>query len=340
MARRQPRRSSERKGVPARREGGRSGATTGKLPLSARFMAWLRLHAQMFFASLGRLWRNPLSSLMTAAVIGIALALPTGLYVVLTNLQSLTGGWDGGARISLFLRLEVTEERVRTLGREIAAREGVGEVEVIDRARALAEFRRLSGFGDALDALEENPLPAVIVVSPAPGHAEPARVRLLLERLEALPEVEMAQLDMQWVKRLHALMEIARRGILVAGGLLGLAVLLIVGNTIRLEIENRRDEIVITKLIGATDTFIRRPFLYSGMWYGLLGGLIAWGLIALSLGLLEGPVQRLTLLYQSTWQLLSIQGSTIAALLAGGTLLGLGGSWLAVGRHLDSVEPD
>jgi cell division transport system permease protein len=215
----------------------------------------------------------------------------------------------------------------------------VGTTRVIGRQEALAEFRRLSGFGEALDLLGENPLPVVLLLQPSQRASTPEGAAALADRLGKLPEVDMAQLDLEWVRRLHAMTRTAERGIWVLVTLLSLAVLLIVGNTIRLEINNRRQEIEITKLVGATNAFIRRPFLYDGLWYGILGGLIAWLLITLSLLLLQGPVADLAGLYDSQFDLagLSLGGSLVV--LGGSGLLGLAGAWLAVGRHLAAIEP-
>ena len=324
---------------PERRRGDGQQARAGRVPWRRRLLAWLRLNAQTLLASLGRLYRRPIGTLMTAAVIGVALALPAGLYVLLTNLQAVSGGWQGGAQISLFLRMDVDDGAARALGRRLGERGDVARVEVLGREQALAEFRQLSGFGEALDALGENPLPAVVVLRPTAEAGAPARIDALVEELRALPEVDLAQLDLQWVKRLYAIMEVSRRGVLVVAGMLSLAVLLIVGNTIRLDIENRREEILITKLIGATRGFVRRPFLYSGMWYGLLGGAIAWAMITISLALLEGPARHLAVLYGSGFRLSGLGSGTTVLLLGGGMALGLLGSWLAVGRHLDAIEP-
>lgn len=171
------------------------------------------------------------------------------------------------------------------------------------------------------------------------SHSSPAETSRLLRDLKELPQVDIAQLDMQWIKRLYAIMEIAKRGIMVVGALLALAVLLTIGNTIRLDIENRRDEIIITKLIGATDAFIRRPFLYSGMWYGLFGGILAWLLVTVSLILLSDPISRLSGLYYSSFHLQGLDFNGTIALFGMGALLGLLGSWLAVSRHLSAIEP-
>ncbi len=300
---------------------------------------WLLRHLQAAFSSLGRLSRAPLSALMTAGVIGIALALPAGLHVLLENVQQLSGRWDNAATISLFLKLDVNQEHAEDFAQELRSRPGIASVQLIGRDQALEEFRRLSGFGDALEALNENPLPIVLVVEPSGTQATPEGAEVLAAELKARNEVEIAQIDLQWVRRFQAITEIVSRGVLVIASLLALAVLLIVGNTIRLEIQNRHAEIEITKLIGGTDAFIRRPFLYSGLWYGLLGGWVAWVLVTVSLTLLAEPAEHLAVLYHSGFGLSSVDLATVLTLMAGGASLGLGGSWIAVGRHLSEIEP-
>jgi len=297
-------------------------------------------HLQTLFYTLGQLVRKPVSSLLTCAVIGIALALPAGLHLLLGNAQSVASGWDGTTQISLFLHGRIDESTGRALAERLERESDVAAASYVSREAALAEFRELSGFGEALTALEENPLPAVVVVRPdARAVGGPASIEALRERLATLPEVEVAQLDMEWVKRLYALMDIGRHGIWFLGGVLGLAVLLVVGNTIRLAIQNRRDEIVITKLIGGTDAFIRRPFLYTGFWYGLIGGFIALALVAAGFWFLQEPVHQLAGLYGGGFRLEGLNASATLLLLGAGTALGLGGSWVAVGRHLREIEP-
>jgi cell division transport system permease protein len=276
---------------------------------------------------------------MTVAVIGIALAMPAGLHVLLKNVQQVLSGWDGAAQLSLFLHHETRESDALALADRLRTREGIAAVDYISSEQAMSEFQRLSGFGEALSALEDNPLPPVLVVHPALALQGPALLQQLRKELADEKAVEIAQLDMQWIKRLYALMDIGKRGVWVLAAMFALGVLLVVGNTIRLAIQNRRDEIIIIKLIGATDTFIRRPFLYTGFWYGLLGGVIAFILIELALWLLSGPVNNLAALYSSEFRLANIDLVTAAVLLSGGTLLGLFGSWLAVGRHLRAIEP-
>ena len=314
------------------------GAADSSSP-NSRFSAYLLNHAQVFISSLGKLYRAPLSNLMTIAVIGIALAFPMGLYILLNNLQIVSGGWNGSTQISLFTRQNVSDEKAAALGQTLRAYDEIDTLHVLTRDEALSEFQALSGFGDALNVLEENPLPAVLIVRPTAQHSSPEQVAVLVEKLRSLPEIDIAQLDMQWVQRLYTMMAIGERGIYIIAVLLALAVLLTVGNTIRLDIQSRRDEIVIVKLIGATNAFIRRPFLYTGFWYGLLGGTLSTIMIEISLGLLAAPVHRLAGLYGSQFSLTTMNLTTVSTLIFGSILLGLAGSWLAVGRHLNEIEP-
>ncbi|MES9900705.1 MAG: permease-like cell division protein FtsX [Sedimenticola sp.] len=304
-----------------------------------RLDIWVLRHLQVLFSSLGRLSRSPLSTLMTSAVIGIALALPTGLYLLLNNVQTLSGSWEGAAGISLFLEQQVTDDSAAKMASKLRLDPAIKQVDVISKGQALEEFRSLSGFSGALDALDENPLPVVLIIEPESDKSTPEAAEVLLQQLQKLQGVAFAQLDLQWVRRFHAITEIAQRGVLVLASLLGLAVLLIVGNTIRLEIQNRHAEIEITKLIGGTDAFIRRPFLYNGLWYGLFGGIIAWIMVTLSVGLLDNPVAHLAGLYHSGFDLNGMDLIMLLTLISGSTLLGLAGSWIAVGRHLSEIEP-
>lgn len=312
---------------------------TARPPLKTRLQAWGINHLHVLLASLGRLCRAPLATVMTVSVIAIALALPAGFYTLLQNIQQLSGGWDGAARISLYLKQDVELARVRELAGTLEGRDRVERLRVIDKAQALEEFKNLSGFGGALDALEGNPLPHVLVITPVIDPQNPQSVETLVDELGQLPEVELAQLDLQWVKRLYTIMDLVQRGLLVIAGMLALAVVLVIGNTIRLDIQNRHSEIQVNKLIGATDAFIRRPFLYTGFWYGLLGGVTASLLVTVALSLLQGPAGRLAGLYESGFQLLNLGFTQSMAVIAIAVLLGYLGSWVAVGRHLREIEP-
>jgi len=318
---------------------GKRGASAAAGGGIGRLHAYGIAHLQALVFSLGRISHSPVSSFMTIAVIAIALAMPSGLHVLLKNFQGVSAGWDNAAQVSLFLKQDIDQSVVKRLDTRLQAMVEIDSVTIISPQQALAEFRQLSDFSDALKALDDNPFPTVVLVQPTMAYSAPAVVESLLIRLRDLPEVEVAQLDMEWVERWYALMEIGKRAVFILAILLALAVLLIIGNTIRLAIQNRRDEIEVQKLIGATDAFIRRPFLYSGFWHGLLGAILAWMLVNISLLLLEGPVQRLSLLYDGNLDLQSLSFGSSLLLLVMGMLLGYGGARMAVGRHLRDIEP-
>ena len=304
---------------------------------SLRRYVKLHLHALVF--TLGQASRRPVGTSMTVAVVGIALALPSGLEVALSNLRSLQGAFHEGAEISLFLRLDLPSERGIALAEQLRQEPGVAEVQYVSREEALQEFAQMSGMGDVLGALNDNPLPDVVLVRPARTRFSPGDAEALRARLATLPEVDLAKLDLEWLRRLKGLLDIGRRVAAVLAGLLSLAVLLVVGNTIRLDIENHREEIVVQKLVGATDAFVRRPFLYTGIWHGLLGGGFAWLLVNMAVGLVRPPVGHLAAAYGSEFQLKAPDLADSALLLVGGALLGLVGAWLAVARQLREIEP-
>ena len=301
---------------------------------------WLLRHLQVALSSLGRLTRSPIGTLMTATVLGIAVALPAGMWVMLDNVKQISGNWDGGASLSMFLKADTDEAQIDELIGKLKQMPEVQHVEYVTKDDALVEFQQFSGLGQALEILQENPLPAVLIITPTLKHSTPAQADLLLKKLNQEPLADLTQLDMEWVERFHAITEIAIRAVVVLASVLSLAVLLIIGNTIRLEIQNRHDEIEITKLVGATNSFIRRPFLYTGFWYGLLGGLIAWFLVTVSLWLLSGPIEKLTGLYQSQFRLDVLDLPTTLVVLLGSAFLGLAGARIAVGRHLRAIEPE
>lgn len=306
----------------------------------SRMRSWLRLHAQTLLGSLGRLADQRLATLMTMAVIGIALALPASLLLLVTNLQSLSGHWDDSIELSLYLAPGEAESRARELAAEIGRWPEVDAVQLITADDALDRFREGSGLGDAVDALDTNPLPHLVAVRPARGHDDADAVEMLARRLRALPEADIVQADADWVRRLFAMLQIARRLAGLAAGLLAIGVLVIIGNTIRLDIQNRRDEIEVVKLVGGTDGFIRRPLLYGGFWYGLGGGLAALLIVQLGLLALTGPVERLAGLYGSGFRPLGLGMTGAVTLVLTGAALGWLGSWISATRHLRRIEPD
>lgn len=303
--------------------------------------SWVVRHLQSFFFSLGLMARAPFATLLTSAVLGIALALPGGLYLLLDNVNRVTGHLDTGGRISVFLKTSESDASAETLAESLRDWKEIERVSVITRAEALAEYRSMSGFAEVLDTFDDtNPLPAVLTVEPTPGVQIPTSMETLAAKISKLPQVEFARFDLQWLKRLDAIVEIVLRGVYLLAALLALGVVLIIGNTIRLGIENRREEIEIASLFGATRAFIRRPFLYGGLLYGLFGAVIAWGILALGFALLKPAVGRLVSLYGSGFELAGLSQTGVLALAASGAGLGLLGAWLAVGRHLNSGAAD
>jgi len=300
--------------------------------------AWFSQHVRSLLFSLGQFARNPGSNLLSAAVIGISLALPAAFYLILDNAEQVLDSWEGAIRVSLFLKQDVSADKARDLAATLRDEDGIRSVQYISREEALAQYKRQSGLNAALDGLEENPLPAVLVVTPALESLASSRGEALLARLNGLPQVESARYDSRWIQRLLAILRILQRGVIILSCLLGVAVLLIVGNTIRLAINNRRTEIEINKLFGATNGFVQRPFLYSGLVQGVAGGVIAWLLVGGALLLLSSPISHLAALYHGDFHLHGLGPARLLLLAAAGGFLGVAGSWLAVQRHLRAVD--
>lgn len=312
------------------------GAQKPRQSTSTMLAHWRAHHAREAQASLKRLLATPVASLLTMLVVALALALPTSFSLLLDNARHLVARWDGQAQISLYLRQDLALPAQQDLYRRLETRRDIARARLITPTQALEEFRDLSGYGDTLNLLEENPLPPVIVVWPA--DVETKAVSGLRDALAALPEVEGADIDMAWVQRLNALLELGERLLLALGLALGATVLLVVGNTIRLGFESRRDEVRVLSLLGATNAFVRRPFLYSGLWTGLTGGLLASLVVGVVFWWLQAPTQELAGLYQSTFTLQGPGVGTVLALLIGSALLGLTGAWFAVSQLLRAMR--
>lgn len=301
--------------------------------------AWITRHLQTLIGALGRLSQQKLATLLTTLVIGIALALPACLHLLITNVQTVAGNWDKAVDMSVYLKIPTSADETRRIAERLRQRRDVAEVKVITAEDALKEFRRDSGFGPAIDALTANPLPHSLVVHPRGEYASAAHLEELAADIRALPSVELVQLDTAWVKRLQAMLEMVRRAVVLTAALLALGVMAIVGNTIRLDIQNRRAEIEVTKLVGGSDAFVRRPFLYTGVWYGVGGALIAWFVTGAVVAALREPVGRLAGSYGSGFQLAGLGLKPTLMLLAGGVVLGWLGSFVAASRHLRQIEP-
>ena len=305
---------------------------------SGTLRSWGSLHVSTAVAALQRLARQPIASLMTILVIAVTLALPSAMHLLIKNAQSISASWDSALDFSVYLKTGTSIDDARRLADLIQQRADVDQVTLIPSADALAEFRDQSGFGEALDHLTVNPLPHTIVVRPGNNHTD-VSMGLLNEELGNLPEADFVQVDTEWVRRFHAILDILQRSIAIGATLLGAAIIVIIGNTIRLDIQNRREEIEVTKLIGASNAFVRRPFLYSGLWYGIGGGLMALALVRYGLIALEAPVTRLAGLYNRPFAVLALGLVESLLIMAAGVALGLAGSWVAATRHMRRIEP-
>jgi len=322
----------------------RKNVNRGASPLDAtgfskRLDAYFQAHAQVFLASLGRLCRAPISTAMTVIVIAIALALPAVFYVLVDNARQVSEKIVLTNQFSLFMRPGVSDDEAANLANRLLQRPEIASVDFISKQAALDEFREYSGFAGALDILEFNPLPAVIQLQPDEFLVPPEALQVLITELEQLPETGFVQFDLDWVKRLQAIVEFARIGVLILSVLLSIAVIFIISNTIRLELKSRSDEVVVAKLLGATNGFVGRPFLYSGFWYGLFGGLVAWGVVLSVLLIISEPVRKLSLLYQSNYQLVSLGLERSIALLVISGLLGVMGAWVVLVHQLFKMNP-
>lgn len=305
---------------------------------SGAFSTWLTAHASTSLGALGRLSRQPLASLMIILVIAVTLALPAAINVVVKNAQSVSGSWDNALDFSVYLKQDLSVDEAEGLARIIGQRADVESVDLVTAEEALAEFKQQSGFGDALNQLSDNPLPHALVVRPGPSNTSASMI-LLQEEIGNLPESELVQVDTEWVQRFHAILDIVRQAIAIGAALLGLAIVVIIGNTIRLDIENRREEIEVTKLIGASNAFVRRPFLWTGFWYGLFGGTFALLLVQYGLFLLKGPVARLAGLYQGNITVATMGFDESFAIIGTAVFLGLFASWFTAARHMYRIEP-
>jgi cell division transport system permease protein len=296
-------------------------------------------HLQALFGSFGRLARHPLATLLTLLVIALALALPSALRLFVINAEAATGNFANAVDVSVYLKTDVPVAKAQQLAQAARGRHEVASVTLISADQGLADFREYSGFGDALTALKDNPLPHVLHVRPRAESSSAAALESLRHYFSAWPEVDLVQVDSQWVMRFNAILEVLRRLLVIAAALLGVGVLAVVGNTIRLEIDGRRAEIEVTKLVGGSNSFVRRPFLYTGVLYGLGGALLAWAIIAAVVLVLGEPVAKLARLYGSRYLVHGLARDDVGILLGAGAVLGWLGAWISAARHLRSIEP-
>ena len=301
--------------------------------MTGRFRAWLDHHAYSLVSALGRFARRPGSTLLTIGVMAVALALPLGLWLVLDNVGRFAGTAQQSRQIALFLDIDVDAERAAAMAGELRAREDVAAVDLRTPEQGLAELREQGGLDVAIEALDGNPLPSVLLVTPAGDGA------LLADALRDAPGVETVQHDAEWRRRLDGWLRFGGRAAWVLALLLGLGALLVVGNTVRLDIQSRREEIGVLQLLGASDGFIRRPFLYLGAWYGLGAGAVALLLLTAANLALSGPLAELSASYGSDFALEGMDVAQAGWVLLGATALGWLGAGIVTGHFLRQTRP-
>lgn len=303
------------------------------------FSLWLLSHARALFFALGEFIRSPIASIITTCVIGIAIALPLGFFVVLQNLQIVNATWDANApTISLYLRTDTTPAQVDSLMQSLRVNSSVSQVTYISPAEGLKTFEKNTPFGDAVKLFQNNPIPGVIVVLPTLHEQNPLAIQSLYLSLKNLPDVDTAQLDMDWVKRLYNIIAVGKKITRALTLLFGFGVILIIGHTLRASLSSHTKEIQVLKLIGATNSYIRRPLLYRGILYGLLGSIIAWIAINLFIFQLQGPISQLAQTYQSPFQLQDISLSEGCATFFMSALLGFVSAFLITTQFLNQQE--
>lgn len=302
------------------------------------FGSWRDQHLYSLFSSLGRLLARPWATALTALVMGLALALPLLFLILLDNARGLAGSWQDAREITVFLKPSADAAAGAALGARLAARGDVAAVKQITPEQGLAEFRAMSGFADALDVLQFNPLPHVLIVTPneVRGSAEPP----VLAELRREAEVDLVQYDAAWRRRLGAILGLSQRSALVLAGLLALATLLVVGNTVRLDIQSRAEEIAVMQLIGASAGFVRRPFLYTGIWYGLFSGALALLVVFAVHWALSAPVNQLLESYDHRFTLRALEPLAALSVPVLSAALGWLGAMLATARHLAEAHPE
>jgi cell division transport system permease protein len=299
--------------------------------------AWAYQHWQSFATTLKRLADSPFNTLLNSLVIGVALALPAGGYIALDTLRDVTGDFSGDAQLTVFLELEAKPSEVAELQNRVSKLPGVAAIRLVPREQALAKLKETEGMADVIAALGSNPLPdALVVTSRENGEA---RLAALAADIKALPQVSQVQLDSAWVRRLDALLRLGRLAVITLAALLASALIAVTFNTIRLQILTQRDEIEVAKLIGATNSFIRRPFFYLGALQGVLGGIAGCAITEAAIWLLNRPILEFVHLYGSDFQLRLLPASTVLAIIVLAGVLGWLGALLSVSKHLWQIEP-
>ncbi len=319
--------------------GDSSGASQQSIGRIQRFIAFWVNNVRQIITSLGEIWRTPVASVMTILVMGLSLTLPATLHIIVKNVQSINVQWESASEISLILHDDLTEQQIASAVRRIGAYSEIESLRYISKEDALSEFKQLSGFGQALKYLNDNPLPASLIVTPQPDYRHAQAAKDLLYKLQKEREVDFGKLDIDWLARLNAIVSMLEESVITVAILLLVSVVLIIGNTIRLSIISRREEIEVMKLVGATEGFIQRPFVYTGIWYGLMGGLVAFVVLAFVVWWMQSALVEISGLYMSDFEVQGLNFSEFVTLMILASGLGFSGAFWSVHRHIKEIEP-
>lgn len=300
---------------------------------------YISRHLQVFFSTLGELFRSPMNTLLNATVIGITLAIPTLAYVSVNSAKTLTNAWEVQPQVNLYLEDDYKESDISAMIEEIGFIEGVSSTRLIPKAEALKQFKASSGLADELDSLKVNPLPNTLIVTPKTEHSGESEVTTLVENLLKIDGIKEHSVNMDWLSRFNSLLAFGRSLFLILAALLSIAVLLVINNTVGLLIRERKQEIIVTQLVGGTNSFIKRPFLYYGALLGLIGSLIAILIYVVAHFLLQQPIEELAKTYNSQFTLASLSIKEIGILCFTGLILGWLASQFAVIRQLHKIKP-
>lgn len=307
--------------------------------LSQRLLAWRENHALVASQSLRRLLDSPISSAMTLLVLAIAITLPAAVNIAVANFATLTGQANDTVQMTLYLEPQVSDQQAQSLANSIAGWAGVEQTAYISPQQARASMSTIDGFESIIDSLPSNPLPGAVIVNLSEQSLTVEAANQLKTKALALDTVALAKIDLEWLQKVRAIIKLAEQLAAGLSLLLSVGVVLVVGNTIKLAIDNRRDEIIVTKLVGGTNAFIRRPFLYTGLWFGLGGSMLALLLLIASKQVLGSSVDDISQLYDTHIAISGLTISTAVKILLSGALLGWLGAWLAASRHISALEP-
>ena len=305
------------------------GINSSNHSVASRIQSWRSHHRLVATQSIKRLISTPISSVLTMLVLAIAI----------TNVAQLTGQANDHVQMSLYLQNGISDSEGRKLATQIAGWDSVTSTRYVSPQEAKDSFKAMEGFAEIIDSLPQNPLPGVVVAIMSEQSLTVNQAERLRKKATALEGVATAKIDLEWLQKLHAIIGLAQQVAAVLTALLAIGVVLVVGNTIKLAIDSRREEIIVTKLIGATNAFVRRPFLYMGLWFGIGGALMALTLINICKYALTSAIESLSLVYGGDIVLAGLGFTNSITLVLMGAMLGWLGAWLAASQHIRALEP-